>query len=78
VNSVIVYGIVNYDLMLAASYNIFPLIREGVHASSGMEIGVTDSLLIGKKNYNLLKIAVARQGLYEGRRSAVVVEDSAA
>ncbi len=61
-NSAIMCGIVGFDLLLACGYNAYPNIREAIYATTSLEIGVCEMLLIGERNYDMLKIAAAQQG----------------
>jgi len=61
-NSAIMCGLVGFDLLFAAGYNSYPLVREAIYATTGLGIGVCEMLLIGERNYDMLKIAAAQQG----------------
>jgi aldehyde:ferredoxin oxidoreductase len=61
-NSLIACTYVGWDAALSSGYNPYPRFREAIYAVTGLEVGVCEMLAIGERNYNLLKIAAARQG----------------
>jgi aldehyde:ferredoxin oxidoreductase len=61
-NSAILCAFVGFDAAFGCGYNAYPLVREALYAITGLEIGVSEMLLIGERNYSLLKIASAKQG----------------
>jgi len=61
-NSAITCDYVGFDAALPLGYNPFPHIREATYAATGLEVGVLEMMLIGERNFNLLKIAAAQQG----------------
>ena len=61
-NSAITCDYVGFDAAIPLGYNPFPRFREAIYATTGLEIGVVEMLLIGERNFNLLKIAAAQQG----------------
>jgi len=61
-NSAITCAFVGWDIGLPLGYNAYPKWRDALYAVTGLEIGVTEMLLIGERNYNLLKLAAAQQG----------------
>ena len=61
-NSAIVCTYVGWDGVLLMGYNPYPRIREALYAATGLEIGVCEMLLIGERNFNMLKIGVAQSG----------------
>jgi aldehyde:ferredoxin oxidoreductase len=61
-NSAITCDYVGFDAALPLGYNPFPRFREAIYATMGLEIGVVEMLLIGERNFNLLKLAAAQQG----------------
>ena len=60
-NSAITCAFVGWDIGLPSGYNAYPKWREALYAATGLEIGVTEMLLIGERNYNLLKMSAAQQ-----------------
>lgn len=61
-NSVIACTYVGFDAAMCSGYNPYPHFREALYAATGLEIGVPEMLLIGERNFNMLKLAAARQG----------------
>jgi len=61
-NSAISCHYIGYDAALPNGYNPYPRFREAIYAATGLEIGVCEMLLIGERNFNLLKLAAARDG----------------
>lgn len=61
-NSAITCTYIGWDASLCSGYNPYPRFREALYATMGLEIGVPEMLLIGERNFNMLKIAVAQQG----------------
>jgi aldehyde:ferredoxin oxidoreductase len=61
-NTLIACTYVGWDACLSSGYNPYPHFRDAVYAITGLELGVPEMLLIGERNYNLLKIGAARHG----------------
>jgi aldehyde:ferredoxin oxidoreductase len=61
-NTLIACTYVGWDACLSSGYNPYPRFREAVYAITGLGLGVTEMLLIGERNYNLLKIGAALHG----------------
>jgi len=61
-NSSIACSYVGYDAAMCLGYNPYPHLREAIYAATGMEVGVSEMLLIGERNFTLLKIAAAKDG----------------
>ncbi|HBY56397.1 MAG TPA: aldehyde ferredoxin oxidoreductase [Candidatus Atribacteria bacterium] len=61
-NSIIACDYVGFDAALCSGYNPYPRFREAIYATTGLEIGVPEMLLIGERNFNMLKIAAAWVG----------------
>ncbi|MBN2016077.1 aldehyde ferredoxin oxidoreductase family protein, partial [Candidatus Dojkabacteria bacterium] len=61
-NSAIACTYVGWDAALCSGYNPYPRFREALYAATGLEIGVPEMLLIGERNFNMLKLAAAQQG----------------
>jgi len=61
-NSAIACHFVGFDVAVPSGYNPYPLLRDAIHASTGLEIGVVEMLLVGERNFNLLKLAAKQQG----------------
>ena len=61
-NSAITCAFVGFDITLPKGYNAYPRWREALYAATGLEIGVSEMLLIGERNFNLLKLSAAEQG----------------
>jgi aldehyde:ferredoxin oxidoreductase len=61
-NSAITCDYIGFDAAIPSGYNPFPRFREAIYAVTGLEIGVSEMLLIGERNFNMLKLAAAQQG----------------
>lgn len=61
-NSTITCTYVGFDAAMPLGYNPYPQIREATYATTGLEVGVCEMLLIGERNFNMLKIAAAKEG----------------
>jgi len=61
-NSAIACTYVGFDGALRLGYNPYPRLCEAIYAATGLEIGVVEMLLIGERNFNMLKLAAAQQG----------------
>jgi len=61
-NSAIACTYVGFDGVLRLGYNPYPRLYEAIYAATGLEIGVVEMLLIGERNFNMLKLAAAQQG----------------
>ena len=61
-NTLIACTYVGWDACLSSGYNPYPHFRDAVYAVTGLELGVPEMLLIGERNYNLLKIGAALHG----------------
>ena len=61
-NSAIACDYVGFDCALSRGYNPYPRLREASYAATGLEIGVVEMLLIGERNFNMLKLAATQQG----------------
>jgi aldehyde:ferredoxin oxidoreductase len=61
-NSAIACTYIGWDGVLLMNYNPYPRLREALYATTGLNIGVPEMLLIGERAFNLLKIAAAQQG----------------
>jgi aldehyde:ferredoxin oxidoreductase len=61
-NTLIACTYVGWDACLSSGYNPYPHFRDAVYAITGIELGVPEMLLIGERNYNLLKIGAAING----------------
>jgi aldehyde:ferredoxin oxidoreductase len=61
-NSAIACDYIGFDAAMCLGYNPYPRFREAIYAATGLEIGVSGMLLIGERNFAMLKIAAAQQG----------------
>jgi aldehyde:ferredoxin oxidoreductase len=61
-NSAIACAYVGYDAAIPLGYNPYPHFREAIYAATGLEIGVKEMLLIGERNFNMLKLDAASAG----------------
>ena len=61
-NSAIACAYIGFDAAMNLGLNPYPILREAIYAATGMEIGAREMLEIGERNFNLLKIAAAKDG----------------
>ena len=61
-NSAIACAFVGFDVAMCLGYNPYPHFRQAVYAATGLEVGVMEMLLIGERNFTMLKIAATQQG----------------
>ena len=61
-NSAIACDYVGFDAAMCLGYNPYPHFREAIYAATGLEVGVAEMLLIGERNFNMLKLAAAQTG----------------
>ena len=61
-NSAIACDYIGFDTAMPSGYNPYPRFRETIYAATGLEIGVSEMLFIGERNFNMLKLASIQQG----------------